>query len=238
MAESSSDLIRGDAEQPANHADADFLDRTLESLKEDGCNILVTGSVAPEVSFHATRNLFGVDGSEHPRQRIIACTDLHPPGNHYLWTGYEETPELVSSAGLERGLSTMDGPTPDGITTSPSGWIGSFQRSICEAIGDADAAADDLEPAQLRLSVMTLRPVIERVDYREADRFLRVITNLVDGVSGMAHYHLPAEPDSELVTRHADHFDVQVELRNRDGVPAESRWHFADSDRVTTWHTL
>ncbi|WP_425493599.1 DUF7504 family protein [Natronosalvus vescus] len=213
-----------------------FVTTQLESLKRKGCNILVTGNVPPEVSFHATRNLFGDDQCERSRQRILACTDLHPPGNHYLWTGYESEPELISSAGLQRSISRL--PSPRGIAAADLNWISEFQMQICEAIAEADATTDGLEPSQLRMSVMTLRPTIETVTHDETDRFLRVLTHLVEGVSGMAHYHLPVDDEDELVTRHADHFDIRIELRNRDHVPPESRWHFPDCGKATRWHQL
>lgn len=218
--------------------DLEFLNGRLEELKRDGCNILVTGSVSPSVTFHATRNLFGDDRCDRRRQRIVACTDLHPPGNHYLLTGYDEPPTVVSSAGLERSLATVENGGTEPLPTTPTEWVETFTQEVCATIGDADATVDGLESAQLRLSVMTLRPIVESVSYRRADRSLRLVTNLVNGVAGMAHYHLPTDRDAEITTRHADLFDLEVELRKRDGLPAESRWHFPDDGKSTTWYTL
>ncbi len=208
----------------------------LDSLKQSGCNILVAGSVPPAVTFHATRNLLG---SDYPvsRHRLLACTDLHPPGNHYLWTGYKSSPRRLSAPVLERSLASVEGMQSHASLPDPTDWLTTFQQSLCTAIDEANAADDGIEPGQLRLSMLTLRPIIESVCYDRADRFLRAVTGHIDGVSGMAHYHLPVAYDADLVDRHADHFDVHIELRNPDGRPAESRWHFGD-DVATTWHTL
>ncbi|MFP8890326.1 hypothetical protein ACLI4U_11200 [Natrialbaceae archaeon A-CW2] len=227
-------FVRGDSPTECTPG---FLQSRLELMKETGCNLLVTGSVVPEVTFHATRNLFGADQAKTPRQRLLACTDLEPPANHYLLTGYEQPPERVTTSGIERGVTTVDSPI-DHTLTSQSSWLRSYQRNLCESIADIDASVDGLEPSQFRLAFLTLRPILENDCSYEAGQFLRVVTDVVEGVSGMAHYHLPVANESPLVEECIDHFDVQIQLRNPDGGSAETRWRFPDADTITPWHKL
>lgn len=227
-------FVRGDSPEECNPG---FLQSRLELMKGTGCNLLVTGSVAPEVTFHATRNLFGSEQAKSPRQRLLACTDLEPPANHYLLTGYEQPPEQVTASGIERGVTTVDSPI-DHTLTSSTGWLRTYQRTICESVADMGASVNGLEPAQLRMGFLTLRPILENDSSYETGQFLRVVTNVVNGVSGMAHYHLPVANESPLVEECMDHFDVQIQLRNPDSRPAESRWRFPDANKVTPWHKL
>jgi len=233
----------GSAQETGNRGrqsplETEFLAGRLERLKATGCNILVTGAVSPAVTYHATRNLFGVEEHGVTRERILAVTDLRPPDSHYLRTGYRRPPQLVTSDGLERGSTTQDSP----LTASPSipatAWVETFQRHLCETIADVDGVVGGLEPAQLRLSLLTLRPLVEHPHTAVLDRFLRVMTTIVTGVDGMAQYHLPIGSEDPAIEAILDHFDAWMELRHRPSVGAQSRWRFPDVAHTTEWYTL
>ncbi|WP_254766689.1 DUF7504 family protein [Salinilacihabitans rarus] len=208
----------------------------LATLKARGCNLLVTGAVAPEVTFHASRTLLGTGGA---RERVLVCLDLEPDADHYLRAGYATEPTSITVRnGFQRSVSGSSTSTPSDDETLLDHRLHPLQSRICESIADSDERRDDLEPAQLRLGVLTLRPIIEEFDRYDVVRFVRIVANLVEGVGGMAHYHLPIEDDDRLVEEYAGLFDGRIELRQRGRLPAEMRWHLHDVGRTTGWFQL
>lgn len=206
------------------------IDPLLADLRADGCNLLVTGAVPQEVTYHATRVLFGADREQ--RERLLACTDLEPDPDHYLRNGYRGGPTTVAADGLQRSVATTE-PSAELPTDSR---LHPFQARLCEAIAEAVERRGGFEPAQLRLGVVTLRPIVERFGTAESRRFLRVITTLVDGVDGLGHYHLPVEDGDDLVAAYDDLFDARIELRKRERTPPEHRFHLPTE--TTEWWPL
>ncbi|MCU4925590.1 hypothetical protein OB905_06260 [Halobacteria archaeon AArc-dxtr1] len=205
----------------------------LADLKGDGCNLLVTGNVTQDVTYHATRTLFGA--SQEGRDRILACTDLEPGANHYLRTGFDADPSVVSANSLHRSVTVTD-PTQPG--TPPDRALRPFRARVCGRVADAVEARESVGAGQLRLGVLTLRPIVERFERDEGRRFLRVLTTLVDGASGIGHYHLPVADDDALVETYDDLFDARIELRNREGALPEHRWYLPETNQPTDWWPL
>lgn len=209
----------------------------LATLKARGCNLLVTGAVAPEVTFHASRTLLGTaDGA---RERILVCLDLEPDADHYLRAGYATEPTSITVRnGFQRSASGSNARAITDDETLLDRRLHPLQSRICESIADSDERRDGLDPAQLRLGFLTLRPILEGFDRYDVVRFVRIVANLVEGVGGMAHYHLPVADDDRLVEEYADLFDGRIELRQRGRLPAEMRWHLPDVGRTTGWFQL
>lgn len=202
----------------------------LAALKTDGCSLLVTGAVPQEVTYHATRVLFGTDRER--RERLLACTDLEPDADHYLRTGYGTDPTMVSAEEFQR--STAAGGSRAAV--SIDSFLDRFQSRLSETIIDASERRGGLDPAQLRLGVLTFRPIVERFESPDTRRFVRVVTDLVDGADGMVHFHLPVEDEDDLVRTYADLFDARIELRKRDRTLPEHRFHL--STGTTEWWPL
>lgn len=106
---------------------------------------------------------------------------------------------------------------------------------IEETVEAFEAQVDHLSPAELRLCFDSLTPLVTDYEDRNVRRFLLGLTETVDRVGGMAHYHLPADYDSDAVASVSPLFDAVVEVqRTADGV--EQRWHL--DDITTDWLPL
>ncbi|MFC7177601.1 DUF7504 family protein [Halosegnis marinus] len=109
--------------------------------------------------------------------------------------------------------------------------------AVAGLVDDAERAAGGLAPAQFRLCVDSLRPLVEEYDERELFRFLHAVTADVRAARGMAHYHLPLGYDAETARTLAPLFDAVVEVRDGDSGPRQ-RWHLDDAGVGTEWLPL
>lgn len=208
----------------------------LSSLKRAGCNLLVTGEVGREVTLYASERFFG--SVEEERDRLLVQTDLQVERDHSIRSGFMERPRTIDhDPGAVTRTVTTDSPTPN-RTPIVDSRLQPLQSRICTEIADLDERAMDLEPAQLRLCFLTLRPIVDSFSYHDSARFLRAVGNTVQGVSGMGYYHLPV-PDTDPTVSTFDHlFDARIELRKRTELPTEHRWHVPRLDYSSPWMEL
>ena len=216
--------FRGEA--PASFGDV------LASLKQNGCNLLVTGAVADDVTARATRKLLGTP--TEPRERVLALTDpavenpvTYLPGSLYP---HHDGVEILDHRDVGRsatGAERSDGGTPRRL----------------DAIGDELCATvtrrgRDAPPAKLRLGVVSLRPLLDRHRRDAFDRFVASVSAAVTDTNGMAHYHLRLPDDDPAVESLSPLFDARIELRQLDGMIPEQRWHIPEKNTETGWVTL
>lgn len=109
--------------------------------------------------------------------------------------------------------------------------------AIVECIDEFRAVSGDLDPAELRVCVDSVVPLVEEHGAEAVFRFLRVLTARVRCDDGMGHFHLPTDVNSDLVRTLAPVFDAVVEVRCRKGY-AEQRWHLQEQDVTTRWLSL
>jgi hypothetical protein len=214
-------------------------DEVLAHLKQNGCNLLVTGEVAAEVSDAATRRFMGAPYED--RKRVLALADAATdrvdrrlPGG----CGRDDPDVRVVARRNDARSAAATAPgrsaPADRVVESD---LRSFREAICDAVAAYDHATDGLDPAQLRLSVDSLRLLLDYADRDEVERFLRGVTALVAGVDGMAHYHLPVA-DDDVVAALTPLFDARIELRRRGRFAPEQRWHVPAFDERTDWVRL
>ncbi|WP_128476170.1 DUF7504 family protein [Halorussus pelagicus] len=211
----------------------------LTDRKERGSNILLTGEVPDAVSARISRFLFG--GDEPRRFRVLGLTDQSirnaatrlPSDTSYndpeTWVIDQRRGERSVPASAERFARDSEPLETDDA------------RQLCEEIQTAirfyDERADGLAPAELRVGVDSLFPLLQE-DRETTERVLRSLAAAVRGVHGMAHYHLRVPDDDPLVADLMDLFDARVELRKRPRRNPEQRWHAPDIDAVTPWMEL
>jgi hypothetical protein len=203
----------------------------LRELKRRGCVLLITGAVAETVTLQATRRLSGDPWCD--RKHVLVVTgrsevdiaDGLPPG--VKRNGSNVRVIRPSDAELD------DSPWDDGRTE-----LQYIRAELLEAVGYFDDMASGLSPAELRVSIASLERLLETNDYGTVTLFLRTIMALVRGVSGIGHVHLPVPDDSRRVARLSPLFDARIELRRRDRLVAEQRWHVPIGDATTRWEKL
>lgn len=228
--------FRGDA--PAH----DFQE-VLQRFKNEGCNLLVTGAVSEDVTTHATRTLLG--SPDVDRKRVVALADArNGAAAERLPSGVDpEGPDVWLVDQRTRRRSVPDAARNADVRFPTDADGGDALVRLREEIVTAidyyfEAAADGLDPADLRLSVASLDRLAHEHGPDDLARFVRGVGAMVLGVRGMAHYHLPRPDDDELVDRLSPLFDARVELRRRDGLPTEQRWHVPEYGRTTDWVRL
>lgn len=211
----------------------------LRGLKCQGCNLLVTGVAPGPTECLAARRLLGA--AEEPRRRILAFPDAAPDRvGDYLPAGVDaDGPDVWV---VEQGAATRTVPAAATGVDLPSpgdeGALSDLRRELVGAIGFFDQQAEGLGPAELRLGLHALDVPLAADDRRTVERFLRAVTAMVRGVKGMGHYRLPLADDSRTVAELSPLFDARIELRKRDGLPAEHRWYVPGRGIETPWVRL
>lgn len=115
--------------------------------------------------------------------------------------------------------------------------LGELLAGVEDAVASFEDDAGDLSPAELRLCFDSLTPLATDYDDRAVERFLADLTDAVERVDGMGHYHVSGAYADEAVSWLEPLFDAVVEVRRVDG-RVEQRWHVSDSDLITGWLPL
>jgi len=147
------------------------------------------------------------------------------------------------SAPYTRAGSSARGPTDSASSSTirtisvGSDDLSDLRDRVEDAVASFEDESGDLSPGELRLCVDSMRPLVVDYDDQTVDRFLADLTETVESAGGMAHYHLPADYDSEVVGGVEPLFDATVEVR-RSEARVEQRWHLSDPDFSTGWLPL
>ncbi|WP_227375787.1 DUF7504 family protein [Haladaptatus halobius] len=213
--------------------DSDELDVTftewLAGLKSHGSNLLVTGDVPSETSAAFSRTLFG----EGQRTRVLALTDPTAlDADAHLPASSDDPNTRVVDRRIDRRAAAAT------ATTASSEFDRETLRTeVISAIGRCGVEVGGFDPAELRLGVDSVEALSGGDDLVTLEQFLRSLTAIVRGSSGMAHYHLRLSDDDPLVDDLSSLFDARIELRKRPG-RAEQRWHVPALDETTHWVEL
>jgi len=211
--------------------------KALASLKRRGSNLLLVGPAYESAHLPASRRLMG--DADSPRERLLVLTDRDAAREERLPDGAEpvrtvEHPTLTRSAARP---AHSPGPPVSGPDGEPHDPLVALGNEVADEVEAADERADGLEPAQLRVCVDSLAPVLEEYDRERLVAFLHAMASDVDRVNGMAHYHLPVPVDDEVVAFVEPLFDAVIELRVGTGGP-QQRWRLTDGRGSTDWLPL
>ena len=196
--------------------------QSLASLKQQGCALLVAGPVRDGTHLQLSRRLLGEEGSE-TRRRLVVLTDCNGSSNRRPDSSVDEdTYRVIDRRPAMRSAASCASPSSVDIST--------LERDTINAIDDFDAAANGLAPAELRVCVDSLRPLVERYGWDGVEPFLATITERIHETHGMGHIHFSGDLDCVTVTELSPLFDIIIEVR-----PDEHRWHLLDDDIRTDW---
>ena len=228
----------------------------LDTLKQEGSNILLVGSTATSAHKAACRRLLGE--SDEPRCRLFVVTEQSHNSHgvdhvcshgHTLESEHATTRVIVRSADENGEVSDHERSPRHGrnhgstseptVTESVVGTelLSTLGTEVIETVSAFNEEAGGLEPSELRVCVDSLTPLL--VDHRSENvfRLLHVMTSWVRQVNGMGHFHLPVATDHDAVNLLEPLFDAIVEVRVRDDV-SEQRWHLRDQRTTSDWIPL
>lgn len=236
---------------PSTDRAASFAE-ALPPLKQRGCSVLVVGTVPGEVHEHACERLLGDDTAETRRRLTVRASHEeglgirvadesessarmieHDVNARAPAVGAEGAAEADTTGIGETGPvgpSEADAPPGAGAESEEAGRdrgvVGLGER-VATAVGEIEATAGGLSPAELRVCFDSLLALVDAHDHETVTRLLRPVFAAVRDVCGMAHCHLPVARDAEVVDALAPEFDAVVELGVELGCPRQ-RWHLRD----------
>ncbi|MFC6835867.1 DUF7504 family protein [Halomarina ordinaria] len=218
--------------------------QALAGLKRRGSSLLVVGATCGRSHLSACRRLLGED-DEGPRRRVVVLTDgVANLDDRVPETGQgDDTLTVFDRRPATRSAAAATVPS-EGLPTT----LGALERDVVDAIETFDRAAEGLAPAELRVCVDSLRPLVEGYDEADVESFVEGITAATVEHGGMCHVHLPVGRDSETVERLEPYFAATIELRelhvprtladDSPHVTTEQRWHLHDEELSTDWLPL
>lgn len=227
------------SETDARGPDDAFIEE-LSRLKRRGASVLVVGSARASQQAETCRRLLG-HATDRPRRRVLVSTtgesapieslvDETPSDSHRIVRHEIDVRSASASA-----ASSDHGPAPSidvPVTTTET--LADLGIEISSAIESFETAADGLEPAELRIGVDSLLPLLETYGTERVFRFIHLTNGRVRKSDGMIHYRLPVERENEVVAVLAPLFDVVVELRTHNGV-CQERWALKSESLCSGW---
>jgi hypothetical protein len=214
--------------------------QALSALKRRGSNVLVVGEGRDCSQLDACRRLLG-DATAGPRHRILVSTAEGIDIDRRLPA---EEPQSGSITLVDRAIKTRSAAAAESMSSIGSvstklvedEGLGSLGEATAEAITGVEAEGP-LAPAELRVCLDSLTPLLEEHDERDVFEFLGALGEEIRRVNAMGHVHLPVEYGSEPAETLAPAFDAVVELRVS-GEESEQRWHLQDEEITTDWLAL
>ena len=213
-------------------------DSVLRELKRDGCHLLVTGEVDRHVSGRATRRLLGNPHCD--RKRVLAFTDATADDvGHCLPVDVDRSdPDVwvVDPNGSQRSVPADAADVELPVDDADGSELSRLRQELVQAVGFFDDVHSGLGPAELRVGVASVAHLLDANDRAAVERFLRAIGALVRGVDGMGHVRVSLPDDHPTVADLSPLFDARIELRKREGLVPEQRWHVPSHD-ITSGRT-
>ncbi len=212
-------------------------------MKRRGSSLLVVGSACGRSHLLACRRLLGEDG-DGERRRVVVLTDGTADLDARVPSDSRETGtfELFDRRPAVRSAAAAT-PTAPGLPAT----LGTLEAEVRESIDEFDAATGGLDPAELRVCVDSLRPLLERYDEEDVVSFVESTVDATLEVGGMCHVHLPVDANNSVVERLEPLFDATIELRELHVPPTDGEeprtateqcWHLHEADVTTDWLPL
>lgn len=214
----------------SDNAEGAAFARTLTALKEQGSNLLVVGTTLQRGHVAVCNRLLG-EPTER-RRRLLVRLD----GD----CGAVPCDEGSETRVVTRRRPGFTEPQPrveQADVREVTGDIDALERAVVEEFGALEAASEDTEPAELRLCVDSLRPLLVEYSDERVRRFVDQLSARVSRADGMGHFHLPTDSGDKYVSMLTPVVDAVVEVRTKAG-HAEQRWHVFDGAVDSGWLKL
>lgn len=208
----------------------------LTRLKHQGASVLVVGSVRPDQRRDACQRLLGCDADRVRRRVLVSTTGGRHPVSHFVDETSSETLSVISYDAQARSAAAPAPVASPSIepTTTETDTLADLGIAISSAIESFEAETDALEPAEVRVGIDSLLPLLEEYGRQRVFKFLHLINGRTRDADGMAHYHLPVERNARVVPILSPLFDIVVELREQNG-ECQERWVIDDGTHCSGW---
>lgn len=215
---------------------------TLENIKRSGCTVLVCGAIPRAEMERVSARLLGDATGPNERLRVFGLldADLDSVSRRLRLAGDGNAPACVIRFGDERRSSSAAEGTDLGprlrVTDVPED-VDAFEAAMKEDIANLEAERPGLDPAELRVCVDSLLPLLAEYDRKRVETFLDRFDEVVGETRCMAHFILPVNPDAPIVKSLVPYVSIVVGLRlTDDGL--QQRWHLVLSDYRTDWISI
>jgi hypothetical protein len=202
----------------------------LSALKREGSNILLVGDETDATHVCACRRLLG-NASDDPRHRLLVFTEEYDACER-LSDGVGDSARVI--------FQQVDGPSDHSCLEESvvhSRLLSALGKEIIASVDEFEEGSDGLDPAELRICVDSLAPLLDEHAPENVFRLLHMVTSRVRQASGMGHFHLNVDRDDDAVHLLEPLFDAIVEVRT-DGETTEHRWHLRDREVSSGWIDL
>lgn len=211
----------------------------LQRLKQRGCSLLVVGKAPDSVYQAAAKQMLG-DSTHSQRRRLFVATDRDVSTARSILNQQADPTTgkilAVNSEARHATAHSQSAETPVPVEHVAGSDLTDLGIAISGAIGEFEDHVSELEPAELRVCLDSLVPLVDH-GRKPLFRFLDILNNRIKSISGMGHVHLPIERECELVRLFEPLFDVLIELRMQETEP-QQRWYIKDRDVCSGWITL
>lgn len=244
-------LTRGADDKPPD--DLQTFRNALNELKMTGCSLLLVGDTSRELLTRASGQFLG--DADVLRHRVLATTDATSqsivnrlPDPDEAVRSLSETTHILNHAGAPRTASTATGSaTREKLadveqTRIIDAELAGLESALCDAIEEVADEAHRLQPADLRVGIDSLGPLLDHYDVDAVEQCLDTVSERVRTHDAMAHFVLRRSYDDEGVQQLISTVDAVVELRAVDPEihdhDAEQRWYIPAQDIETEWIPL
>jgi hypothetical protein len=204
--------------------------RTLSALKDQGSNLLVVGTTYQRGHVAVCDRLLG-EPTEQRRRLLVRLDGDCGSVPH----GDDGETRMVQRR--RPGFTTPDHNGDVDERRVVEGDIDALEGAVLDEFAALEADAGEPEPAELRLCVDSLRPLLVEYSDQRVRRFVDQLATRVARADGMGHFHLPTPSGDKYVSMLTPVVDAVVEVRTKTG-HAEQRWHVFDGAVDSGWLKL
>lgn len=214
------------ARGPEDDGGGEEFSRRLQRLKRNGCNVLVTASTGGPAVDRTTARLLGSPQEERTRILVMIRDDVQalsvkfPAGVSIL----DDRTHLVDFR------EEFDGDEPPTAGEDPLSELRTeIENRLSECI-----SGRDLEPAELRIGVDSVGPLLDHYPTATVTEFVADVTAAVREAKGMGHFHVAMDDERARELPFASEFDARIELKQIEALPAKQRIHIS-GDGTSPW---
>lgn len=213
--------------------DITFTD-ALKQYKSTGNNTLVVGTLPQSVAFQLSRTHFGaVDES---RYRVLAVTNPDSQVEQRFPQGLssadqdEKTRVITYSTTARGGASTtthagpFESAGPD-LESDGGDDLDAFKRTLFGEIESLHAeSTGGFEPAQLRVSLDGLEPLLGMFGADAVDSFVQAVTSVIRTYDGMGQLFLSYPRSHPVVEALEEHFEIVMTIEQQTDGSYSQQW--------------